>query len=212
MKKQLPYSLGKVFKGAGEAHKSTSTVPSKRKLKLPDLIFSLSNCLDMGFRHISVFYRITDLLCKHVSWEQLVQSTCRKSAPYETNARQNKAKNFSKKVFAVSFSESYQSPIPPSNFPHTSKYHLLKSLALAAAARLRRTQRKTPRIGLPDVPQGVISLVKLAHTSCSVALTPQKPWSRFQKRILNWKRTAMKNRNVQKQRVLDQQNWSAEEF
>lgn len=122
------------------------------------------------------------------------------------------SKNFSKKYFSESFSESYQSPIPPSDFLHSSKYHLLKGLALAAAASLHWTQRKSPWIRLPDTAQGVISLVKLVHASCSVPLTPQKPQSHFQKRILHWKVTVVKKRGVQKQRVLDQQNWSAEEL
>lgn len=97
------------------------------------------------------------------------------------------------------FSDFYQSLNPPSNFLCTSKYQLLKGLALAAAVRLHWTQRKPPRIRWPGTARGVISLVKLVHTSCSIPLTPQKPQSHFQKKILNRKRTVVKKRSVQNQ-------------
>lgn len=92
----------------------------------------------------------------------------------QMNGKTKQKKNF-QKVFSAHFSKFYQSPIPPSTFLCTSKYCLLKGLALAAAVSLHWTQRKPPRIRLPGVAQGIISLAKLVHTSCSVPLTPQKP-------------------------------------
>lgn len=126
-------------------------------------------------------------------------------------------KKLFQKVFSVSLAESCQSPIPPCDFLVTSKSPLLK--ALASQLQFVRTEPKAKprehvtRYGaVGSILSKTTPLVKLVHTPCFASSTPQNPQSHFQKRIRNGKRTVVKKQNVQEQRVLNQQNWSTEEF
>lgn len=96
-----------------------------------------------------------------------------------------------KKVFSVSFSESYQAQIPSGHFLCHSKYHLLKSLALAAA--VTPNSKKTPMDQIAWHGSEGYFLSKISACSLLCTFNTTKPTVTFPKENSDLKEDSGKN-------------------